>query len=191
MAALQASLVSQLPATYLKALANRFSSTQLTDLTEENKKPLFVYGSLMFPSKIAFIIRDRNSADHIASTMTPAKLYDYERLAVRGASFPAVVKSGAVDTGDPMTEVDGLLIFDLTDAQRKYLDAYEGGLYNLMPVEVWVEVDDELGASKDGSVEKKRVVVGAEVYVWAGARDELIEVAEKVWDIDEYVDPRA
>ncbi|MCJ1433059.1 hypothetical protein MMC27_002418 [Xylographa pallens] len=133
----------------------------------------------MFPSQIAHIIGDLVSADQIAAQMTRATLYDHERLAVRGASFPAVMKSAAVYMWEPMTEVDGLLVFDLTDSQRKDLDDYEGGLYNLVPVLVFVELDDELDASD---------VVEAEVYVWAGSRDELVEVAERVWDVGEYLD---
>ena len=64
-----------------------------------------------------------------------------------------------------MTEVDGQLVFDLTDSPRKDLDDYEGGLYNLMPVLVWAAVEDELDA---------RDVVEAELYVWAGSRDDLV-----------------
>ena len=88
--------------------------------------------------------------------MTPAKLYDYERLAVRGAYFPAVIKPAAVYMWEPMTEVDGLHVFNLTDSQRKELDDYEGELYNLMPVMVWVEVVGELVAREEGSTKKRR-----------------------------------
>ncbi|MCJ1379694.1 hypothetical protein MMC17_002796 [Xylographa soralifera] len=189
MATTQAPVVPQLPVTYIKALFNRFSEAQLTDLTVEKQKPLFVYGSLMFPSQIAHILSDSESADQIASQTTPAILYDHERLAVRDAPFPALVKSAAVYMRDIRTEVDGLLVFDLTDSQRKDLDDYEAGLYNLMPVEVWVEVVGEGGSREEGKVErKKRTMVNAETYVWAGRRDELVEVAEKEWDVDEILD---
>ncbi|MCJ1391100.1 hypothetical protein MMC18_003962 [Xylographa bjoerkii] len=182
MATRQASIVSQLLATYLKALANRFSPTQLTYLTVGKKKPLLVYGSLMLPLQIAHIIGDLESADQIASQMTPATLYHHERRAVKDALFPAVVAAPAEYLWDPLKEVKGLLVFDLTDSQQSDLDRYECGLYNLMPVEVWIEVVDELDA---------RIVVDAEVYVWAGSRDELLEVEEKVWTIEEYLDRRA
>jgi len=138
----------------------------------------------MFPAQIAFVIGDTESADQIASQMTPATLYEHKRLAVRGVRFPAVVAAAAVCLSDP-SMVEGLLVFDLSDSQRLDLDRYESGLYNLMPVEVWIEVVD---AGEEGSVRQRRMAVEAEVYVWAEPRDELVEVAEKEWSVEEYWD---
>ncbi|MCJ1288563.1 hypothetical protein MMC34_000091 [Xylographa carneopallida] len=191
--AIPALTASPLPATYLHALANRFSSTQPTDLTvaKRAKNPLFVYGSLIFPSQIALVIGATDSAEQIASLMTPATLRGYERLALRDTSFPAVAKAAVTDSLESVPEVDGLLFFGLTNGQRESLERYEAGLYDLVSVVVGVEVEDERGESGEGGVGTEttavEVEVQAEVYVWAGAKEELVEVEERVWSVEEYL----
>ena len=186
----QASIVSRLPDTYLKALTNRFSTTQLTDLTAGKEKPLFFYGSLMLPQQIALVTGDRGSANRIASQMTPATLYSHERLVVDGASYPAVVASAAPEPSNPAAQVEGLLVFGLTDDERRDLDNYESGLYDLTAVTVETEVVDQVDEGGKESTEKKKVFVDAEVYIWGGLREELVETAEQVWSVEAYVGGR-
>ena len=187
MATVLVSIASQLPLTYQNALANRYSPTKLAQLTAADSKPLFFYGSLMLPSIIARVIGNQQLAPQLSSQMTPATLYGHERCAVCYADYPAVVPVTANDCSTLVPKVEGMLVFALTAEQRFALHCYESGLYNLTEVEVEVEAVEYLEA--DSMPVKKRVMakVTAEVYLWNGQRDELYDVSEKQWSIEEFL----
>lgn len=76
---------------------------------------VFTYGSLMFAPVWERVVGGRYRS-------LPARLHDYVRLAVRGASYPGIVeREGA--------QVDGLLYLDVDPADLDRLDAFEGSEY--------------------------------------------------------------
>ena len=164
------------PESFQRALDNRLTSSQL-DALLSSSKPIFVYGTLMLPTTVARIIYDRErNASHrdamaIADKMTPAILNKHERLAVRGAAFPAIVPSTSLEH-----TVTGLVILGLTPEQRGYIDWYEAGLYNLENAKV------EVNVKPDG-----KMTIDADVYVWKSGRDDLCEPTDAQWSIEEYI----
>jgi len=161
------------------ALNNRFTVDELDTLLSSGRKPLFVYGSLMVPTVVTRVINAEDK-EVVARNMTPALLTNYKRLAVTWADFPALV----LDLS-PGSSVHGLLLFGLTDDQRRRIESYESGLYYLTEVKVKIEVGwyGIYGYHIDGMK-----VIDALAYVWDGLRSELYEVHEKAWLIEEYLE---
>ncbi|HEY5813094.1 MAG TPA: gamma-glutamylcyclotransferase family protein [Terrimicrobiaceae bacterium] len=91
-------------------------------MTSRQEMPLFAYGTLMFPAIIESVI-GRVPASRSAA------IKGYRRLEVSGESFPGLFKGG-----DEM--IDGLLYFDISEAEWEKLTQYEGGCYVLEEVTV-------------------------------------------------------
>ncbi|KAI9718358.1 MAG: hypothetical protein M1812_004079 [Candelaria pacifica] len=158
-----------LPQAYIAALANRFTSDQVDAFISSSGKPNFVYGSLMFPSVIANVTGSRE-IDR-ASKMARAVLRGYQRYGVKNAHFPAVMASE-----DPKHSVEGIMVFDLDKEQRASLDRFESGLYTEESVQIEITL-------RDGET---RMIDGI-VYIWGGGRDELHEVEESLWTVDDFI----
>lgn len=178
-----------LPEAYALALSNYLTPEQLSKYSSDaNKPPLFVYGSLMLPSLLSRIINSPLSPSELALQMTPAILHGYSRHAVRGADFPAVIADPAFPSTSTTTtstvpfQVIGFLVFGLTASQRKGIDRFESGLYDLTTVKVKIDL-----AGDEGSSRREGVVVDAEVYVWAGDRDDLAKAEEKCWSFEAFL----
>ena len=137
----------------------------------------------MLPSQVARVIGNSSLTSIIAEHMTPATLSHHERLAVRGCPFPAVVASVSADPAAVPKRVEGLLLCGLSDRQRNMIDYYEGGLYVSVPVSVEIEIVGEDSAGNAVESQRERVMVDAVVYIWAGTRVELVEAAEREWDL--------
>jgi Ankyrin repeats (3 copies) len=142
---------SSMVPSYFLASTNRFTRKEIDMLTPSAKllslvpPPLFVYGSLMFPSILRaraeqFIgaegvysqrhqrrlktdandwTRVNFSLQHAAEQMTPARLNGYSRFKPIGLSCAAIVKAGSEA---PDTAVLGFLIFGLSEEALKCCD---------------------------------------------------------------------
>ncbi|KAI9875393.1 MAG: hypothetical protein M1830_008530 [Pleopsidium flavum] len=158
------------PDSFHDALQNRFTVEQVDAFSTFSTRPSFFYGSLMLPSVVSSVI-DESDVSRIVKNMTPAVLPDHQRYAVMYADFPAILPSEV--PGDCVT---GILLIGLSKGQNHRIEVYESGLYTLEQVKVEIELCD-------GS---KRLVE-ADVYVWKDGRNDLIEVQEKLWSIEEFL----
>ncbi|KAF9506108.1 hypothetical protein BS47DRAFT_1399766 [Hydnum rufescens UP504] len=139
-------------------------------------RPMFVYGSLMAPSFLAWVITgDPARTDVVEPLSTPACLHGpYFRSSVYGADYPALVSLSdglagiAPDTGG----VHGILLQHLTRSQRAKIDKFEGETYKVSSIMVTIESSGE--------------EVDADVYMWAG--DGVI--TGKPWDFNVFVRDR-
>ena len=119
--------------------------------------------------------------------MTPATLSHHERLAVLGCPFPAVVASVSTDPTARPKQVEGLLLCGLSERQRNMIDYYEGGLYVSVPTSVEVEIVQEDGAGNAVEGRKERIMLDADVYIWKGTRAELVDAAEREWELQDWI----
>ena len=87
-------------------------------------RPLFAYGSLMFPEIIRSVIGRVPEG-------RPAIIQGYRRLVVAGESFPGMIKVGESDE-----RVEGLLYMDITSEEWKRIIAFEDEFYELTEVAV-------------------------------------------------------
>lgn len=187
-----------LPRAYAFALSNYLTPEKLSNYSSSNANtpPLFVYGSLMLPSLLARIINSPLSPSELALQMTPAVLHGYARHAVRDADYPAVVadppltststESAAVPPTVPSAVV-GFLVFGLTPSQRQHIDNFESGLYDLTAVKADIEVVVDRVGERTELTELVVEEVEAEVYVWGGQRDELVDAEGKGWSFEGFL----
>lgn len=78
---------------------------------------LFAYGTLMWPEVLEAVIGRAPSG-------TPVTLHGFLRLRVKEEFYPALVDSHSHDV------VDGVLYLDLTEAEFRHLDRFEGKEYD-------------------------------------------------------------
>jgi len=149
--------------------------------------------------------------------MTPATLHGYERLAVKGADFPAIVAVEGVQEAENAEEspsrmnwgmvpgLEGATFVGVGAAGKKVkkADRVTGTLVFLPAAyhervdeeEVWlfavapvqVEVVTMEPLSINNIIAVRPVLVDAETYVWDGLRASLYEREEKEWSIEEYL----
>lgn len=81
---------------------------------------LFTYGSLMFPEVWKKVVAGRYPS-------APAVVQDYARYAVRNATYPGMV-------AQPEASVEGVVYFNVSEADIAMLDAFEGGTYSRINV---------------------------------------------------------
>ncbi|KAI9715175.1 MAG: hypothetical protein M1812_006154 [Candelaria pacifica] len=163
-----------LPRSYQLALRNTFTPETLSTHLLPPSNPTFVYGSLMFPSLLFTILTPPTPPDEIALQMTPATLTAYTRYAITDLSYPAILPSE-----NEHDEVKGFLIVGLTSEQKEGLDLIEAGDYVVRDVEVRV-------VCEGGEVR----VVKAQAYVWNSERERLVELEEKVWTVEGFLEER-
>lgn len=121
-------------------------------------RPLFVYGSLMFPEIIRSVIGRVPEG-------RPAIIQGYRRLVVAGESFPGMIKVGESDE-----RVDGLVYVDITSEEWKRIIAFEDEFYGL----------------KEVSVERLGENLSALAFVVPPAKKSLL--ADEVWNPDQFRD---
>ena len=177
---------------------NRFNSIDLASYSAL-ATPLFFYGSLVFPKQVSYVINETLTPKKVARLMTCAILHGYERLAVKGADFPAVVaatptsytttyaSAQSTSTPVPTSKVDGMLIVGLNKTQRQLIHAYESYLYDLTPVKVEITTEETMPLEAGGGPRVGVAVVDALVYVWNGHRSGLWEKNDKEWTHDGYL----
>ena len=83
-------------------------------------RPLFAYGTLMFPAVIKFVIGR-------VPDFRPAIISGYQRFKVAGESFPGLIREDG-------TSVEGLVYASLTGEEWKRLIAFEDDFYELQEV---------------------------------------------------------
>lgn len=88
---------------------------------------LFAYGTLQFPGIIAAVTGRDPSAN-------PAVLDGYARFGIRNEPFPGIVPSAA-------HRVEGVLYTDVTPAERRRVDIFEGEPYRRETVTVRLPED--------------------------------------------------
>ena len=100
---------------------------------------VFAYGSLMFPQVWRRVVCGRPAA-------RPARLHGFERLTVRGETYPAIVERAKA-------WVDGVVYLDVQAGDLQRLDAFEGADYERRALRVRL-----LDGAGDG--------LAAQAYVW-------------------------
>ncbi len=174
--------ISPLPRSHRIALNNTLTSTFLDTFPHSSPYPTFVYGSLMFPNLLSAILQPAIPPEELALRMTPAILKGYTRYAVAGVSYPAILPSD-----NESDEVRGMLIVKLTEEQKRRLDRFERGGYEVKSVEVWVDCEVPSKGPGEGGEER---VVKADAYVWRRGVDELVPLKEKLWTVEGYLEDR-
>lgn len=127
-------------------------------------RPLFVYGSLMYPYTLAERMHDSETpvtkldAAKVALSMTLAGLKGYRELKGPDGSVVAITDEGA--GSDDI--VPGVVVFGVTGRQVQCLDRYHNGKYSREPVNVQIHVRSQPNGEK---LELKIVLV--HTYIWA------------------------
>ncbi|CAG8455097.1 21254_t:CDS:2 [Dentiscutata erythropus] len=125
----------------------------------------FLYGTLIFPEVIGRILsnggKEKITVD--LNSGAPAVLKGYKRYQVRGAWYPAIIKSNEND------EAKGVFLKGLSYNDILKLDDFEGDQYKRMDVKVFV------GDSLDP--------IPAQTYVWIDSANLL---DDKDWDSTEF-----
>jgi hypothetical protein len=96
--------------------------------------PLFAYGTLMVPAIIEQVIGRVPHSE-------VAHIEGFQRFRVKDRTFPGILRSGS-----PRDRVEGLLYFDLSPAEWKFLNDYEDDFYTLekIPARTPLETRDSL-----------------------------------------------
>ncbi|KAF2465818.1 uncharacterized protein BDR25DRAFT_306558 [Lindgomyces ingoldianus] len=165
---------SSLPHSLRMAISNRFTHDQLSKFKEEaelnfsHPLPYFFSGSFMFPACLRAVTNGTTLAS-VASCMTPAVLRGYNRYAVNGQPWPAMLPSTNVEDS-----VWGLLVFGMLESQRKAIHRFENNMFDLRRTKVEVELE---GGGK--------VIIDAGVYVWNQSPDRLIQKEDREWKVED------
>lgn len=160
------------PKDFMLALSNTFTEEEVTlFLKKPGSSPRFVYGILMFPTVLKYYI-DMDQAVEIDKSMTQATLFGYQLHQFAESSPPVMARSS-----DPDAAVDGMLIFNLSERQRNSIYELEGGLVNLVSVQVEICEKDRRGARNLRSVE-------AGAFAWESSKEGLISTKTTAWGMD-------
>ena len=140
-------------------------------------RPVFVYGSLMAPSFLAWVITgDPSRTDIVEPLSMPARLHGpYFRSSVYRADYPALVSLSdcRVDVTPEPGGVCGILLRHLTRSQRAKIDDFEGETYKVSSIVVTIESSNE--------------EVDADVYLWAGDGE---AITGEPWDSNAFIRDR-
>src|SRR5690606_12204581 len=96
----------------------------------ETGMDIFTYGSLMFPAVWQRVVRSEYRS-------APALLPGFARYAVSGETYPGLVRQAGA-------AVNGVVYFDVDDADLLTLDVFEGSEYRREAVTVSLEADRNL-----------------------------------------------
>jgi len=119
------------------------------DLNLELAMHVFTYGSLMFAPVWERVVKGRYRS-------APAHAKDHARYAVAGESYPAAVPERGAG-------IDGVLYFDVSPADLRALDRFEGGEYRRATIAVEVSGEAPLKAG---------------IYLWEDAE----RLSSTAWD---------
>jgi gamma-glutamylcyclotransferase (GGCT)/AIG2-like uncharacterized protein YtfP len=117
------------------------------------KAPIFVYGTLSHPQVVQTLL-----GRTIAFEFPTATLSGFSRHPVKNCVFPGIIPN------TPQNQVDGFLLENLSDLDRKLLDWYEGDEYDGRTVQVSTETSTQ---------------IHAEVYIWKPHLLEELKLDEK------------
>ncbi|KAB8239158.1 hypothetical protein ETB97_011965 [Aspergillus alliaceus] len=166
------------PEDYRQALLNTLTEEKLTELLEkQNCAPRFVYGVLMLPTVLKYIIEDQ--ASDITECMTRAYISGYKLYQISPRSPPVVIR-----TSNPHDTVQGMVVFGLDVNQRNLIYDFEGGLMNLVDVRVQIRLKDSSLLSHD--IRSGRTV-DAGMFAWLDSKEGLIPVESTAWSLDGFL----
>jgi Gamma-glutamyl cyclotransferase, AIG2-like len=114
--------------------------------------PLFIYGCLLIPDNLYTATGFHTPVADLTPNTIAGILRGYRRHALRELPFPAIIPNANSDGF-----VAGALVLGLNKEERESVDGFEAGLYNL--VEVDVEIQLVVGE------ELRTRIVRAETYV--------------------------
>lgn len=141
----------------------------------------FFYGTLMSPTVLHSVLQVQTHTP-TTHTVTPAILPSHARHRVKSAPYPGIIPTS------PEHSVRGTLVSNLTDADMKRLDAFEGDEYERRKVRVrLVQVplkDDGVAETRVKGEEGVEREVEAETYIWIAGVDQL---EDGEWDFDQFV----
>jgi gamma-glutamylcyclotransferase (GGCT)/AIG2-like uncharacterized protein YtfP len=127
----------------------------MTTQAQAQLRPLFIYGTLCAMPLLAWALTgDAKNVDAVSTLAQPATVVGFERLAVKGCDYPAIVRR-------ENSSVQGFLLRLDNTSQRKKLDDFEGELYKVTPVDAHIIKNDE------------QETVEADMYLWDGQSDAL------------------
>jgi len=167
------------PADYQLAVSNTFSEKEVDAfLSMPGCAPRFVYGVLMLPTVLKYYIDMDENVD-ISRNMTQATLFGYKLYHFAEESPPVIARSS-----DPEAAVEGMLIFGLDEAQRNSIYDLEGGLMELVSVEVEICQKER----HHHHLRSMRTVEEVGTFAWKGPKEGLIEMGTTAWPIDSYLE---
>lgn len=167
------------PYDFITIVRTGLSADQIAHhLRRPNSPPRFLYGALMLPTVLKYFLSVDQTVD-IVPCMTPAILRGYRLYQFSGTSTPVLVPA----QNDPSATVEGMLVFGLNYEQRNSLYEIEAGLTQLAEVQVQVPLTERVGAHETHSM----LVVDAGTFVWHGSREGLMQVADSMWSLDEFL----
>lgn len=97
----------------------------------------FFYGTLMDPDVLAAAIGRRM----LPGRMKPATLAGFRRVGLKGTPYPVIVPGAAADT------VAGIVVAELTAADVRNLQRFEGAAYGIETVSVSLGGGEPMSAS--------------------------------------------
>jgi len=164
------------PTDYRLAMSNTFSEDEVNVfLQKPGCAPRFVYGVLMLPTALKYYV-DADQSMEIAQNMTQATLFGYQLYAFAESSPPVIAPSS-----NPQASVEGMLVFNLNEAQRNAIYQFEAGLMDLVSVEV------EICQRDTRNIRSLRTIEPAGTFVWRGAAEGLVPVRGQAWQIDDFL----
>ncbi|KAE8348508.1 hypothetical protein BDV28DRAFT_88490 [Aspergillus coremiiformis] len=165
------------PADYKQALHNTVTAERLMELLKKpNCAPRFVYGVLMLPTVLKYIIEDQ--AVDITKSMTRACISGYKLHQISPRSPPVAVR-----TSNPYDTVQGMLVFGLDVNQRNLIYDFEGGLMNLVDARVQIWLKDSL----PGHDIRSGQMIDAGMFAWLDSKEGLTPVEGTAWPLDGFL----
>ncbi|KAF2105922.1 hypothetical protein BDV96DRAFT_591789 [Lophiotrema nucula] len=169
--------VSSLPRSLQIAINNRFTRQDLTTFKEDaelnftHALPYFFSGSFIFPSCLR-AVTDGTTLLSVANSMTPATLYGFNRFAVKGQPWPAMLPS--TNSNDL---VKGMLVFGMLDSQRRAIHRFENSMFDLRRTNAEIELMDG-----------HKMIVDTGVYVWNREPGRLVSRDVKCWRLEDLME---
>ncbi|KAJ5737038.1 uncharacterized protein N7483_002163 [Penicillium malachiteum] len=164
------------PCDFQQALRNSIDEADVDwFLNRPGRAPCFLYGASMLPTVLKHHI-GLGQSHNIHSTMTQATLFGYRLYKFAESNIPAIIKSS-----NPTSTVEGLLVFNLDQTQRRDLYEFESGLMNLTAVQVQI-------LQKTPSNTHNFRMVDAGTVTWTSRDNQgLSPLNASVWAVDGFL----
>lgn len=130
----------------------------------QTESTVFVGGAFMFPTTLRYIW-EGSTLREVAERMTPARLRGYQRRAVIGAPWPAMIPSA-----NPVDEVLGFAVFGVSHDDITDMMAFDNHFFNFSRATVTIWLQD------NSSLDCECLTI-----VWNGPSKELVPTTTKIW----------
>lgn len=157
------------------ALHNKPSEEEVTQLLKQTSSPpRFVYGVLMLPTVLKYII-DMDHQTRMDKFMIHGTLAGYQLQQFADSSPPVITRSS-----NPAALVEGFLVFNLNESQRSALFDFESGLMRLDTVQVTIQekINEQLNSLR---------IIEASAFVWLEPQGQLTPIRSTWWNIGDFV----